>query len=181
MRFGFRVTSSATQFLQRLAEASDISRPGPMQDGYIAASDVLWGFERSRFSSAGDGTWKPLAESTISKRKSKGESEPLPILHERGDLENSLHRGGVNHVLDVTASAIIEGTQDPKARFHQDGGVNLPARTIVVEPDAQTLADMKAKVVEGMQAAVVQAASSGGGTAPGAGAQSAAQIYPAAA
>jgi hypothetical protein len=174
-------TSPFSHFVQRASAATDVSRPGPMQDGMLGASDALWGFERTRFSfaSAGDGTWAPLAESTVAKRKGKGESEPMPILHEYGPLENSLHRGGANHVLDVTSNGVIEGTADPKARFHQDGGANLPQRKIAVEPNADTLAAMKQQIVSGAQAALSQSAS--GGKAPGAGATSAAEMYPRAA
>ena len=182
MRFGFRLNPEQfKQFIHRAMDATDPSRPGPMQDGMIAASGELWSFERSRFSlaSGGDGTWEPLAQSTIANRISKGESPPLPILHETGALENSLHRGGAKHVLEVNGDRVVEGTEDLKARFHQEGTSRMPQRTIAVAPDDEALAEMKKQIVAGAQEAIAQAAS--GSTSPAPAANSAAQSYPQAA
>lgn len=161
MQFGFRLDTSAfNRFVDALSSAVEPTNPSPVQDGLLAASNEYMSSERTRFSFAshGDGTWQELAESTIKKRVSKGQEEPLTILHDKGDLELSLHRGAENHVLQVTANGVIEGTEDPTARYHQDGTDRMPARPILVAPTAEALDAMKPPLVHGLQEAVSQSA-----------------------
>lgn len=161
MQFGIRVnTSPFARFVSNLEAQLNPAHPGPMQEGLLAASDVYMESERLRYAEAshGDGTWQELADSTIKAREEEGETPPMPILHKTGDMEASMGRGHPNHVLEITDSGIIEGTADPKARFHQDGSERMPARPILVAPTGDTLAAMKEKIVTGLQDAVTAAA-----------------------
>jgi hypothetical protein len=95
--------------------------------------------------SAGDGTWPPLAESTIAGRR-KGSSA---ILRDTGTIFASLTPvwdnppGTVNALIEDGVSVNIGGegahpsgllTIAELMQFHQDGGPNLPKREIIVEP-----------------------------------------------
>jgi len=130
---------------------------GPMQDALLAASNAYHGAMRLRFAEAsgGSGVWQDIKPSTLKTHVKAGESIPS-ILRKTGDMERSLRRGESDHVLEVTENSVIEGTEDPKARFHQDGGAGgkPPKREIYVEPDQETLEAMKSRIVAGVSAVV---------------------------
>lgn len=132
-------TSAFDALIDRLTEETDPSRAGPMQDGMLAASNVYHAAMRARFAaaSARDGTWAEHAPSTIARR-----GPGAPILIETGQLEESLGRDGTGHVLEFDGDALVEGTTDRTAIFHQAGTEHIPERAILVEPEAETLDDM---------------------------------------
>jgi hypothetical protein len=134
--------------------------PGPYRDGLLAASDAEHAELRQRFESASaqDGTWQVLKPATIREKLAAGYDDS--ILYRTSALEKSLQRGEENHVLEVTPNGVIEGTEDPKARYHQDGAPenNLPARPIVVEPTDEALDAMRIAMVEGVALTMKEAA-----------------------
>lgn len=141
-------TSDFARFVQRMQTELDPSNGGAAKNALDAASNTYHAAMRLRFlnASLGDGTWQQLAPSTVREHARIGDDLPH-VLHMFGPLELSLRRGEVNHVLDESGDSVIEGTEDPKARFHQDGGPRLPQRQILVVPDSETLDDMKAAEV----------------------------------
>jgi Phage virion morphogenesis family len=148
-------TTAFAQFVQRMRDELQVSTPGPYSDGMLAASDVYHEEMRNRFeaASARDGTWQPLAPSTAAAHKRIGD-DPYHILHMWGNLEVSLRRNAPDHILETTLFAVIEGTENFTAGFHQHGTTTAPARRILVDPDALTLIEMGERIAEGLQATV---------------------------
>lgn len=144
--------SSLEQLITRLDESATLSSPGPLQDGMLNASDEYHASMRSRFAEAsgGDGTWQELAEETKKTHKAIGD-EPAHKLRMSGALEKSLQRGDPDHYLETTDSGVIEGTQNPVARFQDGGTVNIPAREIYVPPDSDTLERIKQAEIDGIR------------------------------
>lgn len=145
-------TSAFDQLADRL---DSFSGGGAIDDGLLQASNIYHEAMRQRFRSASnrDGTWEALAERTVKEHRKIGD-DPPHTLHFTGDLEKSLSRGQPDHVLELNGNTIVEGTSDPKARFHQDGGGNLPRREILVPPEPVTLEAMKAPLVLAARAAI---------------------------
>jgi hypothetical protein len=147
-------TSAYDRFLANAEQNLPLSAGGANYTGMLAASDVYMQAMRDRFASASDedGTWQELAPSTVQQHKKVGDSPPH-ILHLTGELEESLQRSGPGHVLEVTGNSIIEGTENEKAHWHQNGGTisgRPPVRQILVAPGQKTLDDMKTEMVNGI-------------------------------
>src|ERR1700729_2375132 len=83
---GFASTG-ASQMVARLellaVHAEEIS------DRLDKASDLIYGETAHRFDTEGDGTWPPLAESTVTKKESQGYGEPAKPLYAEGNLYES--------------------------------------------------------------------------------------------
>lgn len=93
--------------------------------------------EGRRFRAEGPG-WAPLAPSTVTERTRAGYGGAHPILRRTDLLANSLNRTGAEGaVVRVEPDELFVGTNDPKARFHQEGSSRLPQRLVVQvdEPD----------------------------------------------
>ncbi len=119
---------------------------------------IFGAFIRMRFvrASRGDGTWQPLAESTIARRrKGKGKGSPA-ILRDTGLLFMHLTPEVKGLAIKDSApkfEATVEfggnaiypdggvSTSDV-AGFHQEGGGYLPQRKIIVPPDVKTKGQM---------------------------------------
>jgi phage gpG-like protein len=71
-----------------------------------------------------------------------------------GELQESLARDHGEHVLEATTDSVVEGTSDDKAAYHQYGTDTIPARPIYVDPDDDTIAKMRAAIVEGIAASI---------------------------
>lgn len=140
-------------------------------DGPVRAAMKQWaaryrGFLQERFVkfSRGGGDWKPLAESTLARRrKGRGSSRfaagTVAILRDTGTLFASLDpvfRSAPGQLEKQDSFGVDVGFGGPQlhpsgqgvtvadvASFHQTGGPRLPKREIVVDPDARTLAAMK--------------------------------------
>lgn len=144
------------RFCDRLDSLLDPSGPGAFRDGLHDASEVYMDHMLARFLLFSDrgGDWPEHAPYT-QKRRGVG----APILIETGQLLESLQRGAPGHVLEDTADGVREGTEDRTAYDHQHGNPtrNLPARTILVEPDGNALDDMKKPLVEAVKRAVSEA------------------------
>jgi hypothetical protein len=155
MQISFKISHNMAEFRQRCEVGISVANPGPMQSAVLSASNVYHAAMRNRFSGASEGgtIWEPLKPPTVEQHKKVGDYLPH-VLHLTGELEQSLKRGEANHVLEITDNSVIEGTEDPKARFHQDGGENLPKRAILVEPETDTLDEMKGSLVYGMNRVV---------------------------
>lgn len=112
--------------------------------------------------SRGDGTWKPLAESTIKarrkgKKSKKGAGSKQPaILRDTGLMFSQLHPQ-IEAPTVLKASAVkfeaVVGfggtakypgglTTSDVMGFHQTGGGNLPQRKILVDADVKTKQQM---------------------------------------
>jgi hypothetical protein len=129
----------------RFAESVRQSLAAPARDtaglgeGLQTAVHVYAQAMRRRFAaaSAGDGTWAPLAASTLKAKLRRGLGSR--ILFVTGQLQNSLESGATGNVFDVGDMSIIYGTANRVARFHQDGNSRLPRRTILVPPTDEVL------------------------------------------
>jgi hypothetical protein len=110
-------------------------------------------FVQIRFDKAskGDGTWDPLADSTIAGRRNQSDT----ILRDTGVLFNALTPvwvsppGGVNELLEDGVRIGFGGNASHPsglatiaeiASFHQEGKGNLPQREIIVEPPQSVIA-----------------------------------------
>lgn len=150
--------SPLDEFLDRMDAVTDIGRDGVFQDACLEASDFYFESERERFDrySLRGGDWAEHAPST---QKRRGVN--ATILVDKGNLQDSMSRSGVNHILEVETDKVTEGTQDPKARFHQDGTDKMPARPILADPDQSTLETMQMIVIDGLKKAATEAARGG--------------------
>lgn len=104
-----------------------------------------------RFDSAGDGTWAPLAASTIEMRRRRtgyyrwrtsGEGPRRRILHWSLRMRKSLTQKGHRfHVSRApTNRTFVFGTRDPKAYHHQNAtGRRLPRRVVLPIPEMKAL------------------------------------------
>ena len=137
---------------KRMREGLVVSNSGPYQDAMVEASNIYHESMRERFLEASnrDGTWAPLAPSTSDAHKRIGD-DPYHILHFWGDLEKSLYRDDPFHVVEVLFFSVVEGSNDYKAAWHQEGTGRMPARPIYVPADSETLDEMKSKIAEGLQ------------------------------
>lgn len=83
--------------------------------------------EADWFASEGDGSWAPLAESTVA-YKAANNLRP-EILRATDDLMRSLtEEGAPGQFSIVTPDALIFGTSIDYARYHRDGAGGLPVR-----------------------------------------------------
>lgn len=128
-------TLNAEPFLRQL-ERTVTRVAGNMEPANRAAGSQYLGFIRKRFrsASAGDGTWKRLAPSTV---RQKG--GPTPILRDTGRLYASLFPGDPDCVFQPFPDGIRIGSRVPYVPFHQYGTAEMPRRAIFVPPDADTL------------------------------------------
>lgn len=153
MRLGFRFNPARfNAYVQRAETALSPATSGPMQDGALAASSAYWGdmVDRFRSASAGDGTWIPLAPMTVAEHKRIGDGPPPHALRVTGRLEESMQRGAEGHVVSPNENGVVEGTQDPNARYQHsgtDGNHPIPPRPIIVQPNTDTLEKMKQPLV----------------------------------
>ncbi len=165
--------------LARLAAAArDPLAAGPLRGATVDAGRAYMGGVRDRFKAAsgGDGTWAPLAPSTIYKRLRAAGNAPaaiaharrdrrlaaavaaaLPVLYVTGDLYSSLAPGGRDYVEEVTATAVRVGSANPLARFHQDGTPRMPARPILTAPTDGVTGRIRSLIASGLRAAVADA------------------------
>ncbi len=82
----------------------------------------------------GSGGWQPLADSTVKSKAARG-LDPR-IMHATLRLRRSLvDQGGADQLLEVTPSSLAYGTTVEYAKFHQQGGGNLPRRRLVEPPE----------------------------------------------
>lgn len=169
MNIQFRFADAGLASLIRKVTAAAGAAGAPaMQKGYAQAGQIYLSDMRRRFVSAsrGDGTWVPLAPSTIARRrqgpaKPKGKGKKAApaakpeILRDTGLLLNSLSLGAKNNVNRQLSDGIAVGTRVKYAKHHQAPSVpgRPPIRTILVQPNAETAARIK----QVLQAAVVEA------------------------
>lgn len=135
--------------LKRFQEIAN-AKPKSMDRIFESWTKIITAFIRRRFSRAsrGDGTWKPLAPSTIARRRKHSTS----ILQDTGLLFRQLSPE-LSSVTPVTKSGQLfqstvsfggkatypNGTTITDVMsFHQTGGGRLPQRKIIVDPDAKT-------------------------------------------
>lgn len=117
---------------------------------FAARIRSFWAQRFDRYSKGG-GDWKPLAPSTLRRRrKGKGSGLQAAILVDTGTLKGSFNsqRGMIE--ADIPnglrigfggADSHSAGMTIPRlAQIHQGGGPRLPARPIIVEPDVRTVA-----------------------------------------
>lgn len=121
---------------------------GPMRDGLVQAGAIYLGSMRERYVRAarGDGTWKPLAPSTIARRrKGKRKGGTVEILRDTGLQLNSLSIGGPYNIAAPIQGGMAFGTAVFYAKHHQEPKVpgRPPQRTILVQPDGPTRSAMQ--------------------------------------
>lgn len=146
-------TSAFSALVQKMEDALTGQ---PMADANMQASSAYWAAMRARFDSASsqDGTWEELEPSTAKQHAARGDHTPHSLVGKSGELRDSLNRGHPNHIEESTPTGCIEGTEDPKARFHQDGTSRIPARPFVAEPPTQTLVAIKRVYVDAFNAMI---------------------------
>lgn len=138
-----------------LAMLSDDSGPiaetnGEVGDVYMAAM-----IERYSQASDGDGSWAALAASTLAEKRNKG--YPDEILVRTGGLIESIVPGGTDNIRIPTVGGTTVGTANHLGEIHQYGTDRMPARPILVDPNAAVKSDMLAKMDEGYKAVLAKA------------------------
>jgi len=118
-----------------------------MRDGFVQAGAIYLGWTRERYVRAarGDGTWKPLAASTIrGRRKGRGKGKP-EILRDTGVLLNSLSLGAPGSIRREIPDGIEVGTVVKYATHHQNPKVpgRPPQRKILEYPPPAVLERMR--------------------------------------
>lgn len=155
--------STAIQYIRAVSERVDL-RQGL---GYRIAA-VLRADLQAQFSAGGiDPRWEPLSQRTIDEKRRQGYPRLTRFgtvpqsLVQRGQFgpENILIRTGVlltswtqaqdpHHVERVTSERIDVGTAVPYARYHQEGGPNLPKRALGITKGARAkIADLATSYV----------------------------------
>ena len=136
-------TAAFDVFAQRMRQTlqSPVEDGKGLGGGAVAATHVYADAMRERFkaASAGDGTWPPLAPSTAKRRARKSPDGVARILWVTGELFESLTPGSESNVFELMADRVRYGTSNPIAKYHQQGGRNLPQRRILVEPSQELL------------------------------------------
>ncbi len=79
------------------------------------AHDVLEYYTEQMFATEGHGEWQSLAEATYRQKKS------TRILFRTGELQESFHAGGPQHVEEISAKRLLWGSTNPVAVFAQTG------------------------------------------------------------
>jgi hypothetical protein len=126
--------------------------------------DVL-AFLRRTFlrNSSGSGSWRPLAPSTLAADKNpKLPGRRLGILRRTSAIFLALFRNRAGNLFHIVGNTIRVGLGGPGrhpgsditvaglAMIHNRGNARIPARPIIVEPDAQTVRQMQQKSVTAM-------------------------------
>jgi hypothetical protein len=94
---------------------------------FHAIADDLMGFERKRFDTEGEGTWAPLAPSTI-RAKAERHLDPR-ILHATLALRRSLtERGDPEQELIVAPDFLVFGSKLKRGVYLQKGTRKMPPR-----------------------------------------------------
>lgn len=84
-------------------------------------------FEAERFDAEGNGTWEPLALSTVAEKARRGQ-DPR-ILHATLQLRNSLTKKGAKYSYSrIFREFILFGTSHPAGGYLQKGTEHMPAR-----------------------------------------------------
>jgi hypothetical protein len=128
---------------------------------------------RDRFvaQSSGGGEWRELAPITQRERKRLGFNPARPILIRLAILITALRPGAPGSASEWTANSLRAGfggssihpgygDKPPSlsigdiAKIHQEGRGRVPKRRILVEPDAQTLGNMRGPLVAAVQSIV---------------------------
>lgn len=171
-------TSRALAAFSRMREAvASGTENSAIKAGMEDAANVYLGFVRRRFSAASGSPgapWADLAPITKYNRlrrmgakfpKKKGFNRlafaagvQLPILYDTGNLYNSLVPGEPGYFEQWNAAGVDVGSTVFYGRFHQNGGGRLPARPIMVGPDAYALESIKRGEAAGLKTAIVEAA-----------------------
>ena len=95
-----------------------------------AFKPIMSEVERRQFDTHGDGSWPPLAETTLAQKEAHGwPSDPLV---RTGDLKESLVDPG--RAADSGPLHMNYGTDVPYAGFHQDGTSRMPQRQVIPDP-----------------------------------------------
>lgn len=135
-----------------------MTRSGGFRNDAMGAMFKQWAkryerFVRRRWIKQGDGTWAPLAPSTI--RGRRGSRKGAKILRDTGTLINASQIGAVGNVAKEARGATVEFgfgggkhsdsglTIGELAEIHHEGTSTIPARPILVEPDSDTLRGMR--------------------------------------
>lgn len=115
----------------------------PLRTAFVGAGVIYFEDMRARFASAaaGDGTWAPLAKSTL-KRKKRNRG----ILIDKGTLQAQLTPGNSHNVIRVTSAGLQCAITLPVAKYHQQGTRRMPQRKVLDAPRPAAKARMVAKI-----------------------------------
>ena len=141
------------RFSQRLHGQLNLSKPGPVTDMVKQWGARYLTFIRRRYVrySRGGGDWKPLAPSTVRKRR----GGRAMVLVDLGILLGALTIGQPGNLFKRIRGGIRVGfggpSRHPKggvsiadiAKFHDQGMGNNPKREIIAEPSAQVVKAMQ--------------------------------------
>jgi hypothetical protein len=147
---------------------------GAVQSAGRAYLDAM----RARFAREGDGTWPELARRTKIERGELGFPPAHPILRRLGYLGGALFPGAAGNVFEVMPNGIVmgyggdfrhPGYVHPKTgqvsgggnlamiAYRHQMGLGVPARKILVQPNADTLEQMQQRITAGYRAVVANA------------------------
>lgn len=157
--------------LDRLQDGLGNATREPLRAGMVRAGLIYFQDMRARFerASAGDGTWRPLAKSTLADRRKKDKR----ILRRSGRIYASLTPGNSGNRIQVLPTKVECSILAPVyAKYHQNGTSHMPARPIQVAPSIEAKKRIFAVInaAAGQAAAAIWRGGGGGGTSPGGGA-----------
>lgn len=120
--------------------------------------DTLWEIEAEQFESegaAGGKRWQELsARYKVQKINRYGQK---PILEASGRLKRAMTSKTSDTIYQKSRDAMYLGTSLKYARYHQDGGKNLPQREVIKLSDSQ-----KTKLQKGFQRGLIRELRRGG-------------------
>lgn len=147
-----RLVSNVRRSMVAPLNSADGIGPGIQEAAKLYAVEMQKRFNRA---SGGDGTWKPLAPSTV-KKKARETLFPRQILYLTGAMFASLTPGAPNNVYDVLRDRVRYGTKDKKAGYHQKGGGRLPQRRILIPPSQELIQQCTAPIVAQWQKVITR-------------------------
>jgi phage gpG-like protein len=122
---------------------------GPTDEAKRDIGGIYLDFVKRRFASGGDGTWEALKGGTLKDRERKGFASGSTLIR-TGSLERSFSVGDPNNVCVPTGDGVIVGSTLPQSVPLHFGWPerNIPARPILVDPDAETSRLIGVRVTE---------------------------------
>jgi hypothetical protein len=150
--------------LDRIKEGAGDATREPMRSGMVRAGLIYFQDMRARFdrASAGDGTWAPLAKSTLADPRKRDKR----ILRRTGRLYASFTPGNNGARIRVLPNKVECSITAPAyAVYHQNGTSRMPQRKLMDQPSIEAKRRIFAAISDaaGKMAASIWASGGGGG------------------
>lgn len=107
--------------LKEVSERAGDWRAVLSKEAHDLHNDQMAEIFRTEGAASKHGRWRDLSPGTR-----RGRS----ILDQTGRLKRSYSQRGTDHVWRATQLGVVAGSNDPHARFHEQGGAHLPRRSV---------------------------------------------------